>query len=104
MSATEEQIQAGARAMCSLNYLRQLQRVEYNALDVREREHWEDLARVCITVALSSTDRHGLCQCCGETKDLKCGPSRFGAETWACADCWDPDGKLVPPAHRGGAT
>ena len=33
---------------------------------------------------------HGPCQCCGETADLKCGPSRFGAETWACAECWEP--------------
>lgn len=57
MSATEEQIKAGARAMCSLNAIRQFQRVDYDGLDVREREHWEDLARVCLTVALPPSER-----------------------------------------------
>jgi hypothetical protein len=55
MSVTEEQIQAGARAMCSLNAIRQSSQVEFARLDVREREHWEDLARVCLTVALPPT-------------------------------------------------
>ena len=36
------------------------------------------------------TKMNAPCQCCGETADLKCGPSRFGAETWACAECWEP--------------
>jgi hypothetical protein len=39
----------------------------------------------------SSTTRRGPCQCCGEVADLKCGPSRFGPETWACTVCWSPD-------------
>ena len=43
---------------------------------------------------VSSTQR--ACQVCGETSDLKCGPSRFGAETWACKDCWEPEGPTVP--------
>lgn len=40
---------------------------------------------------ISSTERRGSCQVCGETANLKCGPSRFGNETWACKDCWQPE-------------
>lgn len=32
----------------------------------------------------------GPCQCCGEVTKLFCGPSRFGDETWACDECWNP--------------
>lgn len=41
--------------------------------------------------SISSTKRRGSCQVCGETANLKCGPSRFGNETWACKDCWQPE-------------
>ena len=30
------------------------------------------------------------CQLCGEVAPLRCGPARFGAETWACDSCWNP--------------
>lgn len=33
------------------------------------------------------------CQCCGEQTELTCGESRFGPETWACSDCWNPVAK-----------
>ena len=52
--ATEEQVQIGARAMCKLNSIRRIQQVEFDKMDIREREHWQDLARVCLTSALSS--------------------------------------------------
>ncbi len=45
-----------------------------------------------------------LCQVCGEAAPLRCGPSRFGDQTWACERCWNPDGGVVPSAHQGGAT
>jgi hypothetical protein len=38
---------------------------------------------------LTSTKR-AACQCCSTVAELSCGPSRFGPETWACADCWEP--------------
>jgi hypothetical protein len=28
------------------------------------------------------------CQCCSQVRPLRCGPSRFGKETWACDECW----------------
>lgn len=56
-SPTDEQIRVGAKAMCGLNALRQLQRVDFDKMDKGEREHWEDLARVCLTVVLPSFDR-----------------------------------------------
>lgn len=30
------------------------------------------------------------CQLCGEVAPLTCGPSRFGPETLACDQCWNP--------------
>jgi hypothetical protein len=57
---------------------------------------WDTIKRIWdaavqhFAVSHSSTIRHGACQVCGEVADLKCGPSRFGAETWACSDCWEP--------------
>lgn len=54
--------------------------------------HWMPLQQVDPpALAIPSTERHGACQVCGETADLKCGPSRFGNETWACKDCWQPE-------------
>ena len=46
----------------------------------------------------SQSLKRGPCQCCGETADLKCGPSRFGAETWACDGCWNPDHPSIDAA------
>ncbi len=75
---------------------RQLIKAAFNAL-----HRIGDLAlKLRDASAITSTGRRGPCQCCGETKDLKCGPSRFGAETWACADCWEPNGAITRP-ERG---
>jgi hypothetical protein len=37
------------------------------------------------------------CQCCSQVRPLRCGPSRFGEQTWACDECW-----ADAPAQRGG--
>lgn len=43
------------------------------------------------------------CQVCKEVKPLRCGPSRFGAETWACEACWNPDeSSRLTSTLRGG--
>lgn len=70
--------------------------------DGAEYEDVEAAYRAMVAAAVSSTQR--ACQVCGETSDLKCGPSRFGAETWACKDCWEPEGPTVPSPNHGGAT
>lgn len=36
--------------------------------------------------------KFGKCQCCGTETQLFNAPSRFGEETWACDECWNPDG------------
>jgi hypothetical protein len=36
------------------------------------------------------TFKVGACQCCSTVTHLICGPSRFGEETWACDECWNP--------------
>jgi hypothetical protein len=40
---------------------------------------------------MQSGETIGPCQCCGNVTPLICGPSRFGEETWACVECWNPD-------------
>lgn len=40
---------------------------------------------------MSGPKKTAPCQCCGEVAKLICGPSRFGEETWACDECWNPD-------------
>lgn len=40
--------------------------------------------------ALALSSAYRACQLCGEVAPLRCGPSRFGAETWACDSCWNP--------------
>jgi predicted RNA-binding Zn-ribbon protein involved in translation (DUF1610 family) len=66
--------------------------------DGAEYEDVEAAYRAMVAAAVSSTQR--ACQVCGETADLKCGPSRFGAETWACKDCWEPEGSTVTSPTR----
>ena len=51
---------------------------------------------------VASTHRRGACQLCGQISDLKCGPSRFGHETWACDECWNPGASQVSSTNHGG--
>lgn len=50
--------------------------------------------------ALTSTKR-APCQCCGTVAELACGPTRFGPETWACAECWGNDTVSVTSTDGG---
>jgi hypothetical protein len=45
--------------------------------------------------ALPQTIR-AACQCCSTVAELSCGPSRFGPETWACAECWAGEPSTSP--------
>jgi hypothetical protein len=44
----------------------------------------------------------GRCQCCGFVAQLFNAPSRFGEETWACDECWNPDGDKCGKDHPNG--
>lgn len=46
--------------------------------------------RATARIGESTMDKPTKCQCCGEEAELTCGPSRFGEETWACSECWNP--------------
>ena len=51
-------------------------------------------------LSVSSEQREAACQCCGTVAKLCSGPSRFGPETWACAECWGDDSAPLSSPQR----
>lgn len=50
--------------------------------------------------AAQASVNSGVCNVCSLIAPLRCGPSRFGPETWACEACWNPsEGSEVPSAE-----
>lgn len=94
---------------------------ERYALNIAESQTRDDAMRAVVATvsALSSAERRRedltaeefksilpsgrACQLCGEVAPLRCGPSRFGSETWACEACWNPqETSSISSTHQPG--